>query len=168
MTAEFSVNICTRIYFGRFVACRYPSWCKVAFPGKHAASSRAGRISNYLKPCCSAIVKIWIFSYDRKFLYRFDHFLYSLEACTNGNWRFGTARWRNLVLYCKLHLRKTNSNEVSGRIFKHHPLSFIITHFAELCLSLVGKKCRFLCVGFRKYFSICSGDINYTICFNHF
>ena len=115
----------------------------MAFPGKHAESCRAGRISNYLKPCCSAIVQIWIFSYDRRFLYRFDHCVYSLEACTNDNWRFGTARWRNLVLYCKLHPSKTNSNKVSRRIFKHHALSLIITHRAELYLSLVGKKCSF-------------------------
>ena len=116
---------------------------KVAFPRKHAASFRPGRISNYLKPCCSATVQIWIFSYDRRFLYRFDHCLCSLEACTNGYWRFGTARCHNLVLYCKLHLSKRNSNEVSRRIFKHRGLSLIITHRAEIYLSLVGKKCRF-------------------------
>ena len=35
-------------------------------------------------------------------------------------------------------------------------------------LSLVGKKFRFLFVGLRKYFSICSSDIYYTICFDDF
>ena len=134
----------------------------------HAASCWAWRISNYLKPCCSAIVQILIFSNDTRFLYRFDHCVYSLEALTNGNWHFGKARWSNLVLYCKLHLSKTNSNEVSWRIFKHHALSLIITHRTELYLSLVGKKCRFFCVRFTKYFSICSSDIYYTICFNDF
>ena len=46
-------------------------------------------------------------------------------------------------LYCHLHPRKTNSNEVSRRIFEAHGLSFRITHRTELYLSLVGKKCRF-------------------------
>ena len=138
------------------------------FPEMLSRDCRAGRISNYLKPCCSAIVQIWIFSYDRWLLYRFDHCVYGLEGCTNGYWRFGPARWRNLVLYCKLHLSKTNSNEVSRRILKHSAFSLIITHRPELYLSLVGKKCRFFCACFRKYFSICSSNIYYTICFDYF
>ena len=105
------------------------------FPEMLSRDCRAGRISNYLKPCCSAIVQIWIFSYDRWLLYRFDHCVYSLEGCTNVYWRFGPARWRNLVLYCKLHLSKTNSNEVSRRILKHSAFSLIITHRPELYLS---------------------------------
>ena len=46
-------------------------------------------------------------------------------------------------LYCYLHPSKTNSNEVSRRIFEARGLSFRITHRTELYLSLVGKKCRF-------------------------
>ena len=129
---------------------------------------RPGRISNYLKPCCFAIVEIRIFSCDRRFLYWFDHCVYSLEAWTNGYWRFETAWGRNLVLYWQLHLSKRNSNEVSRRIFKHRALSLIIKYRTELCLSFVGKKCRFFFVGFGKYFSICSSDVYYTICFNYF
>ena len=46
-------------------------------------------------------------------------------------------------LYCHLHPRKTNSNEVSRRIIKARGLSFRIAHRTELYLSLVGKNCRF-------------------------
>ena len=46
-------------------------------------------------------------------------------------------------LYCHLYPRKTNSTEVSRRIFKHRALSLRITHRTELYQSLVGKKCGF-------------------------
>ena len=71
-------------------------------------------------------------------------------------------------LYWNLYPRKTNSNKVFRRIFKHRALSLRITHRTELYLSLVGKKCRFFCVGLKKYFSICSSDIYYTMFFNDF
>ena len=45
-------------------------------------------------------------------------------------------------LYCHLYPRKTNSNKVSRRIFKHRALSLRITHRTELYLSFVGKKYR--------------------------
>ena len=46
-------------------------------------------------------------------------------------------------LYCHLPPSKTNSNEVSRRIFKARALSFRITHRTELYLTFVSKKCRF-------------------------
>ena len=45
-------------------------------------------------------------------------------------------------LYCHLYPKKTNSNKVSRRIFKHRALSLRITHRTELYLSFVGKKYR--------------------------
>ena len=56
--------------------------------------------------------------------------------------------WNSRMLYSRLYWnlypRKTNSNNVSGRIFEHRALPLRITHRTELYLSLVGKKCRFL------------------------
>ena len=73
-----------------------------------------------------------------------------------------------ITFICYLYPRKTNSNEYFRRIFKHRALPLRIMHRTELYLSLVGKNCGAFFVAFRKYFSVCSGDIYYTICFNCF
>ena len=55
-------------------------------------------------------------------------------------------------LYFHLHPSKTNSNEVSRRIFEARGLSFRITHRTELYLSLAGKKCRFFLLALGNIF----------------
>ena len=53
---------------------------KSPFPGQLAESFLLGNILIYLKPCSSTNVQNWIFFHDRRYLYRFYLWVYSLEA----------------------------------------------------------------------------------------
>ena len=52
----------------------------MAFPRTTSRKFRLGNISIYLKPCSSTNLQNLIFFHDRRFLYRFYHCVYSLEA----------------------------------------------------------------------------------------
>ena len=137
---------------------------KSHFPGQLAEIFRLGNISIYLKPWSSTNLQNLIFFHDRRFLYRFYHCVYSLEA------------WKKLSDVLEQHDAVitfdiaifTQGKQIQMTFPKHRASFLRVTHRAELYLSFVGKKCRFFYVGFRKYFGICCSDIYYTICFNYF
>ena len=70
--------------------------------------------------------------------------LLCIQSWSMDKWlvMFGTARCRNHVWCGHLHPRKTNSNEVSRRIFKHRESSWRITHRTEI-VSMLGMKFRY-------------------------
>ena len=80
-------------------------------------------------------------------------------------WNSRMLYWR---LFWNLYPRKTNSNKVFRRIFKHRALYLRITHRTELYLSMVGKNCRFFVSALGNISVVYSSDIHYTICFNDF
>ena len=89
--------------------------------------------------------------------------LLCIQSWSMDKWlvMFGTARCRNHVWCGHLHPSKTNSNEVSRRIFKHRGSSWKITHRTEIPV-YAGLERSFLCIGFRKYFSLWFDDIYFN------
>ena len=138
------------------------------FPRTTSRKFRLGNISIYLKPCSSTNLQNWIFLHDRMFLYRFYHCVYGLEA------------WKKLSDVLEQHDAVitfdiaifTQGKQIQMKFpeeFSNTVLSLWELHIARnyTCLWWVRSVVLF-CVGFRKYFIVCSSDINYTICFNCF
>ena len=141
---------------------------KSHFPGQLAEIFRLGNISIYLKPWSSTNLQNWIFFHDRRFLYRFYHCVYSLEA------------WKKLSDVLEQHdavitfdiaiftqgkqIQMTFPKEFSNTVLRFWELRIALNY---TCLLWV-RSVVFFYVGFRKYFGICCSDIYYTICFNYF
>ena len=140
----------------------------MVFPRTTSRKFRLGNISIYLKPCSSTNLQNWIFLHDRMFLYRFYHCVYGLEA------------WKKLSDVLEQHDAVitfdiaifTQGKQIQMKFpeeFSNNVLSLWELHIARnyTCLWWV-RSVVFFCVGFWKYFIVCSSDINYTICFNFF